>query len=314
LDPYIDRDLATSTRSNRGVTAFGIYPLSRYSRVEMSAGFAYIKESINNQDIAGITNPDQQQPFGQSNFRTGWYAPLTVAFVQETTVFREFGPLTGSTMRASYQVAPPITKGLSWQSVDGDVRKYIKIGSTGLFALRAKGFKSWGSAPSYTYFGGNSEMRGYDYLQFVGQNAFFANAELRFSLIDAIATPIGILGGVRGVFFANMGGAWFDGSGYKFSTSQAQVVTPITYTFNPVTGAPIPIYGDPIAVSGFRLVDGRASYGFGLTTFALGFPIHFDWAWRTLLNKPWEDAVFAASGGSAAFRKGRFQWWIGYDF
>ena len=44
-------------------------------------------------------------------------------------------------------------------------------------------------------------------------------------------------------------------------------------------------------VSGFRLVDGRASYGFGLETFALGFPIHFDWAWRTLFNKSWEDAL-----------------------
>ena len=34
-----------------------------------------------------------------------------------------------------------------------------------------------------------------------------------------------------------------------------------------------------------KLVDGRASYGIGLETFALGFPIHFDWSWRTLFNK-----------------------------
>jgi len=314
LDPYINRDLATSTRSNRGVTAFGIYPLSRYTRVELSAGFAYIKESINDQGVAAITNPDQQQPFGQSNFRTGWYAPLSVAAVKETTIFREFGPLSGSTMRLSYQLAPPITKNLSWQSVDGDVRKYIKIGSTGLLAFRGKGFKSWGSAPSYTYFGGNSEMRGYEYLQFVGQNAYFGNAEVRYPLINAMATPIGILGGIRGVFFANMGGAWFDGSGYKFSANQDQVVRPVTYDFDPLTGAPIPIYGPPTLVTGFRLVDGRASYGIGLETFALGFPIHFDWSWRTLFNKTWEDVVFAASGGSAIFRKARFQWWIGYDF
>jgi hypothetical protein len=36
---------------------------------------------------------------------------------------------------------------------------------------------------------------------------------------------------------------------------------------------------------GFKLVDGRASYGIGLETFALGFPIHFDWSWRTLFNR-----------------------------
>ena len=68
-------------------------------------------------------------------------------------------------------------------------------------------------------------------------------------------------------------------------------------------------------VSGFRLVDGRASYGLGLETFALGFPIHFDWSWRTLFNKGWEDVVFAQyDGGGAAWRKPRFAVWIGYDF
>ena len=80
------------------------------------------------------------------------------------------------------------------------------------------------------------------------------------------------------------------------------------------SGNPIPVYGSPQTVTGFRLKDGRASYGFGLETFALGFPIHFDWSWRTLMNKSWEDQVFASDGGSANFRKPRFAVWIGYDF
>ena len=58
-----------------------------------------------------------------------------------------------------------------------------------------------------TYFGGNSELRGYDYLSFIGQNAFYGNAELRFPLIEAMATPIGVLGGVRATLFAGAGGA-----------------------------------------------------------------------------------------------------------
>ena len=66
------------------------------------------------------------------------------------------------------------------------------------------------------YFGGNSEMRGYDYLQFIGQNIAFANAELRFPIIEAALTPLGVIGGVRGVFFANIGGGWFSGQGFKF--------------------------------------------------------------------------------------------------
>ena len=68
-------------------------------------------------------------------------------------------------------------------------------------------------------------------------------------------------------------------------------------------------------------MDSRASYGLGLETFALGFPIHFDWSWRTLLNKPYEDYVFAYnaaldgySSGSKWLRKPKFSIWIGYDF
>ena len=67
-------------------------------------------------------------------------------------------------------------------------------------------------------------------------------------------------------------------------------------------------------VDGFRLRDGRASYGIGLETFALGFPIHFDWAWRTLFNQAWEDVLFEDRGGSSEFRRPRFSVWIGYDF
>ena len=75
-----------------------------------------------------------------------------------------------------------------------------------------------------------------------------------------------------------------------------------------------PVFGEPRPITGFRLVDSRASYGVGLETFALGFPIHFDWSWRTLFNKDWEDVVFALQGGSSWFRRAKFDVWIGYDF
>ena len=81
-----------------------------------------------------------------------------------------------------------------------------------------------------------------------------------------------------------------------------------------------PVYGPPATINGFKLVDGRASYGVGLETFALGFPIHFDWSWRTLMNKDYEDYVFSYQGiqegmsGSKWFRQPRFTIWIGYDF
>ena len=103
------------------------------------------------------------------------------------------------------------------------------------------------------------------------------------------------------------------------------VDTPIIdYAFDPTSPSRfVPVYGRPRTISGFRLVDSRASYGVGLETFALGFPIHFDWSWRTLFNKDWEDVVFSypaavdgdsASAGSKWFRRVKFSVWIGYDF
>ena len=60
--------------------------------------------------------------------------------------------------------------------------------------------------------------------------------------------------------------------------------------------------------------DGRASYGIGIESFFLGFPLHIDYVWRTTFNKEWEDLVYGIEGGSSEWRKGKFHFWIGYDF
>jgi hypothetical protein len=308
----ISRDLAVATRTIQGGTAFAIYPFNRYRRVEFFGGVVHYREQYNDPGLQQFSLDFQNQVTGgQPLFNNGISVPLGVNFVQETTVFREFGPLAGNTFRGSYQISPSVgSSSVARQTVDGDARLYQRLGSTGVLALRARGFRSWGRNPDYTYFGGNSELRGYDFLSFIGQRAFFLNAELRFPLIEAMLTPIGVLGGIRGVMFANAGGANFAGQSFTFMSRKREVHRPVTY--DRVTLAPI--NGPPRTVSGLRFVDGRASYGVGLESFLLGFPVHFDWAWRTLLNRDWEDIVFATQGGSAAFRKVRFQFWIGYDF
>jgi hypothetical protein len=344
--PFISRDDAIGTRTVRGGTAIAIHPFSRYRRVELSGGLMQLNESYNDPALQQYSDCYQtggpgcegipSLGLGQPIFRNGTLIPLGAAFIQETTIFREFGPLAGSTMRLAYDVSPKIFGTLSRQSFDADARHYLRIGTSGLLATRIKGFKSIGDYPDFQYFGGNSEMRGYDYLQFAGQNVVFANAELRFPLIEAALTPIGVIGGIRGVFFANIGGGWFNGepssaasscpavSNYKFTNSDQIICRPVLGYATDAAGFPIPdptnpsgyklSYGPPTSVTGFRLQDSRASYGIGLETFALGFPIHFDWAWRTMFNKDWEDVVFAAAGGHDEFRKPRFSVWIGYDF
>ena len=307
---FLDRDNAIAKTSSNGASAFAVYPFSRYRRMEVYGGLASFEEEYDDPLLQQLALEYQEAAYGQPIFRNGWTAPLGAAFIQETTVFREFGPLSGNTIRVAYEASPAE---INYQLIDADARYYWRLGGTGVAAFRFKGFYSWGDDPSYFYFGGNSEMRGYEWNQFVGSQGWFGNAELRFPLIQAMATPIGILGGIRGTFFFNIGGAGWDDAGYQFWTSDSLTYTPIIdYRFDGTNF--LPVYGPAQEISGFRLVDARASYGIGLTTAVLGFPMHFDWAWRTMFNKEWEDAVFAYYGGSEEFRKVQFKFWIGYDF
>jgi len=114
-----------------------------------------------------------------------------------------------------------------------------------------------------------------------------ANVELRLPLINLAATPIGILGPLRGTVYFGIAGAKFKGEDYAFSTREPGY----SYVSDPIFGAP---------VTGWRLQDGRASWGFGLQLFFLGYPLHFDWTKYT-------DFATTSKGWDFGF-------WIGYDF
>ena len=304
IAPFISRDDALATQTVRGGSVFGIYPLSTYRRIELSGGLVHFTEEFADPALQAASEDYQLEAYGTQYFNSGLLVPLGISFIQETTVFREYGPLSGSTIRLSFEGAPKIGNSLSRNTLDGDARYYMRIGANGVFAVRAYGFKSWGSAPNYTFFGGNSEMRGYQYREFLGHKGFYTNAELRFPLIDAMATPIGILGGVRGVFFANLGGAGLEGIHFKVWDNN-------TFVTDPIRNEAGIIIRPGQRIEGFRLHDSRASYGIGLETFALGFPLHFDWSYRTLFNKDWENHLF---GSSELWRRGEFSVWMGYDF
>ena len=223
LTYFLDRDDAVATRTINGASAVRDLPVQSYTRLELSGGISYYDEGFENQQLEDYSNAYQEALYGQSAFNNGFAMPLTVALTRETTVFREYGPLAGHTFRAAYTVAPKVGDSLSRQTFDGDFRYYQRIATNGVAAFRFRGFNSTGDTPDYFYYGGNSELRGYDYLQFVGNKGFFANAELRFPLIEAMLTPIGVLGGVRAVVFAGIGGSSLFGrpTTTGFSSGQA---------------------------------------------------------------------------------------------
>ncbi len=294
LQPGFFREGAIATQRQTGAFLVGQYPLNLYRRIEVSAGYYKLKEEFENPAVEELFRA-QAAAAGQPFFlNDGSLLPISVGIVSETTRFREFGPLTGATWRASFEVAPSIGgSSLSRRTVDGDFRKYMRLGGTLVLATRLRGFKSSGENPGISYFGGNMELRGYPYLSFSGTEGFHANAELRFPVIDLAATPLGIIGPLRGTLYAGVGGARFRGQSFQFSTRQAGVSFVNFDADDPST-----YFGEQVG-SGFRLVDGRASYGIGLQLFFLGYPLHFDWSKLTDLK---------------VTSKTRFDFWIGFDF
>jgi len=53
--PYIDRNLAQATSTIQGGSIFGIYPLNRYRRVELSGGVLQYKQSFNDPTLQDIS-------------------------------------------------------------------------------------------------------------------------------------------------------------------------------------------------------------------------------------------------------------------
>ena len=104
--PYIDRDAAEATSTTRGGSAFAIWPINRYRRMELFGSVVNYKQEYNDPLLEELSQDYQQDQFGQSVLQNGWFYPIGAAFVQETTIFREFGPVSGNTMRLSYEVAP----------------------------------------------------------------------------------------------------------------------------------------------------------------------------------------------------------------
>jgi len=216
---------------------------------------------------------------------------MSATFVQETTRFRNFGPIAGSTVLAGITVSPggPF---LSRQTFNLDARKYLQLTSASLLAVRLRGLWSTGDNPDLFWFGGNGDMRGYDYQSFVGNKGFFANAELRFPIIDAAITPIGFFGPLRGLFFVNMGSAHYEGQSFQLFSSDRRISS-----LGPRCGPA----GTSVCISdGFGLADAVASYGIGMTFNFFGMPMNINWSKLT-------DFATTADGWKTDF-------WIGYTF
>lgn len=253
------------------------YPLSRYLRAEAQLG--YISRSI-----------DYPVSFDQTTFLPNAFATLknnfplaTVALVGDTTLYREWGALAGRRFRlavsyqydtdhgkygdfSGYGTGPTLSADVSL-----DFRQYIKITDRSLIAIRLFGVRAEGNLPNIYYFGGLDTLRGLDFRAAFGNTVAYANFEYRFPLIDYLAFPIGGFRDIRAHIFMDVGAAALKGQRFVFWDA-----------------------------GNHRLIDGIASYGYGMQLSILGLELHWDF------SKLW-DFRKSLSGLKTSF-------YIGYEF
>jgi len=241
----------------RETGAFGLlsYPFDRYHRIDAGIGFEKRTFSL------PLTDPttgfplvdDNGNPIVQ-NYRDS-FPVASVDYSGDTTIFREFGPLSGHRYDLATSYAPDIKRGGTLSNdFTIDARQYLQVTARSLLAARLFVGYSHGNVPNFYYFGGLNTLRGYDFQSIIGNEAAFANFEFRFPLIDILATPFLAFRDIRGNLFFDIGGAKFQGQPYTF-------------------------YKDG------RLVDGLASVGYGVSFNFLGLELHWDFAKRTDLKQ-----------------------------
>jgi hypothetical protein len=225
-----------------GGAFFVQYPLSLYHRVQGAVGYLDRTASypVATPVGLGFVSINNKVPFIQGSL-TG-----------DTTFWQSYGPHGGHRYQAIVSNAFSLTGGGSLsRDLIFDARQYVPLSRRNELAFRLFVGLASGTAPDIFYFGGLDTMRGFYYNSIAGNRAAYANMEWRFPLIDELVLPWLRLSDVRGHFFLDVGGAYFDAPSFP---------------------QPFTCYSDG------QLQDCLSSYGWGFSFDILGLPLNWDFA------------------------------------
>jgi outer membrane protein assembly factor BamA len=142
------------------------------------------------------------------------------------------------------------------KNLEFDGRAYVPLSRRNELAFRAFLGAADGNKPHIYAIGGLDTIRGLPTYAMAGNRVGLLNMEWRFPLVDRMDLAFMSIGGIRGRVFMDVGAAWYDVNGAQFN-----------------------YLGEPgfTFIDDGRLVDGVSSYGFGLTVWLFGIPMHWDW-------------------------------------
>ncbi len=250
---FIDDPLRQDIRGREvfqqtGVIGSLIFPFTFYTRFEVGAGYLYRQFHVPVQ----TRDPNTGQTFLDFIEIEDDFPLATSALVGDSTLFAPWGPIGGRRWRLDLFYAPDLDEsGTLTSSADLEVRQYIPLTQRSNLALRGFAGASEGNRANFLRLGGLDTVRGVPFRSMIGDTGFFANVELRFPLIDILATPFLAFQNIRGVVFLDVGGTWFREFD-SFSLLDEED----------------------------RLEDGVSSYGFGVTAGLFGLDLNWDFARR----------------------------------
>ena len=273
---------------NTGIQGYMGYPLDKYNRIDLSAGryFRVIEYTLQEGQESMMNKADSINSLG-------------ISYVRDKVVWTDLGPYVGNYLDFSLGQAIKITKrDLRMTDITFETRNYTKLGKRSNLAIRAITAGSFGLDKENYYLGSSfsqsqgglyynkSLMRGYDYNEIYGTRVGLLNVEIRIPFLDELRFGFPIswgIGSIRGAIFADFAGVYPRPPNAKDIHGKL-IVSQKEFE---------PWISDE---DGFRLLDIRASVGFG---FRLG-PLSFDFAKKTDLK---------------SFGKGyKFHFGLGQDF
>ena len=234
-----------------GAMGLTSYPFTRYHRLD--AGLGYLSRDYYRPIFTTDYDLDGDIDLSDADFehRKDNFPVVSTTFSGDSAVWKFFGPVSGRRYQISLSYAPDMKEGGTLSSdVNVDWREYMQLSSRTLLAARVYAAYSQGNASNFYYFGGLNTLRGYDFRTLLGSQAAFANLEFRFPLVDVLATPIMVIQQMRGVLFFDIGAAKFEDQPFEFMNDDN------------------------------RLVDAKASVGWGLSFNLLGLQLNWDFAKR----------------------------------